>query len=279
MGIRNVLKRVLPLPATRTRAELAALRNEMEGLRSEIAAARSELGAFRSAATADASRQFRYVQDCVWANVFNNTIEGSDWLKAKDFTPGRAAVGYSYLYVMFRVLNACGPKCILDIGLGQSSKMFAQYAAAHPDVAHVIVESDRAWADFFQRSYELSPGSQFVYLDYEMVRYKDCDVRAYRDFKKNLSGRTYDFISVDAPFSCDMKSFARLDVLDLIPECLADKFVIMVDDVERPADNAAIGEIRAALDKAGRPNIMAFYGGRKDCAVITVPEWNFLATL
>lgn len=276
MGLKSLLKRILPLPAKRTGEEFSSLRQRLDALDSVD----GRLKALEASLAERETRIFRYVQDCVWANVFNNTIVGCKWLSNPDFTPGRAAVGYSYLYVMFRVLNACRPRNILDIGLGQTSKMFAQYAAAHPDVTHTIVESDRNWADFFSKSYRLSSGSRFVFLDYAMESYKGVqDVRTYRHFKQSLSDRKYDFISVDAPFSCDMTQFARIDVLSLIPEHLAEEFVIMVDDTERPADNATVGEIRAALDAAGIANVVAVYGGRKDCTLITTPSWNFLTTL
>lgn len=61
----------------------------------------------------------------VWANIFNNTISNSPWLKDKSFSPGRWGVGYAYLYVMYRVLNEIRPRRILELGLGQSTRMIA----------------------------------------------------------------------------------------------------------------------------------------------------------
>ena len=66
---------------------------------------------------------------------------------------GRWAVGYQYLYVMYRVLNEIHPRRILELGLGQSTRMLGQYAAAHENVSHFVVEHDPEWIDFFQRDF------------------------------------------------------------------------------------------------------------------------------
>ena len=91
-------------------------------------------------ARSQAADSARHASEAVWAQIFNNTISESLWLKDKTFSPGRWAVGYPYLYVMYRVLNETRPKRILELGLGQSTRMIAQYAAAFQDVEHIVVE-------------------------------------------------------------------------------------------------------------------------------------------
>ncbi len=81
-------------------------------------------------------------KEILWAETFNNTISDSNWLKDKSFSPGRWAVGYQYLYAVYRILNAVKPKKILELGLGQSTKLLNQYAKANKDVKHTVVEHD-----------------------------------------------------------------------------------------------------------------------------------------
>ncbi len=98
----------------------------------------------------------RTASETVWAEIFNNVISDSRWLNNKAFSAGRWAVGYQYLYVMYRVLNEIRPKNILELGLGQSTRMIGQYAMAHEDVMHFVVEHDPEWIDFFTRDFALS---------------------------------------------------------------------------------------------------------------------------
>ena len=56
----------------------------------------------------------KQTSEAVWAHIFHDTIVESTWLKDKTFSPGRWAVGYPYLYVMYRILNEVHPKRILE---------------------------------------------------------------------------------------------------------------------------------------------------------------------
>ena len=47
-------------------------------------------------------------REILWAQIFNNTISSSAWLKDASFSPGRAAVGYPFLYACYRILDGGG---------------------------------------------------------------------------------------------------------------------------------------------------------------------------
>ena len=189
-------------------------------------------------------------------------------------------MGYAYLYVMYRVLNEIKPKRILELGLGQSTRMIAQYAAAHEDVEHYVVEHDPAWIEFFCRDYSLSPATKIVQLDWDFVPFREADaVRVYKDFGKTFSGEKFDFISIDAPLGGDMKEYARIDVLQLLPDCLADDFVIMMDDINRIAEKRTVERMKEALTENGVPFANGWYWGNKSVTILTSPNNRFLTSL
>jgi len=222
----------------------------------------------------------RQTSETVWAEIFNNTIADSKWLTNKTFSPGRWAVGYPYLYVMYRVLNETKPKTILELGLGQSTRMIGQYVAAYTDVIHVVVEHDPEWIAFFENDFQLSSGSRIVQLEREMVAYKDADrVRVYKNFKEHFAGQKYDFISIDAPLGGDMKQYARIDVLTMLPECLSDDFVIMIDDCERVGETNTLKEMTQVLQEHSVKYKMGRYSGKKDCVLICAEHMGFLASM
>lgn len=222
----------------------------------------------------------RYASEAVWAEVFNNAISGSAWLKNTAFSPGRWAVGYPALYVMYRVLNEARPKRILELGLGQSTRMIAQYAAAHKDVEHIVVEHDADWIAFFKNDFALSEHTKIVRLDLEMVPYKDAEaVRTFKNFKETFAGQKFDFIFIDAPIGGDMTQYARIDTLFLLPECLGEDFVIMLDDAERNGEIQTIGKMRKQLEVAGVPYKCGRYSGKKDCVLLCTERISFLTTM
>lgn len=222
----------------------------------------------------------KYAAEAVWAAIFNNTIVNSQWLVDKTFAPGRWAVGYPYLYVMYRVLNEVRPNKILELGLGQSTRMIGQYAAAYEDIEHIVVEHDPEWIAFFENDFQLSNHSQIVQLEREMVAYKEAAaVRVFSDFKEHFVGQKFDFISIDAPLGGDMKQYARIDVLTMLPECLSDDFVIMIDDCERVGEMNTLAEMERVLQENGIKYKCGRYSGKKDCVLICAAHLGFLASM
>ena len=231
-------------------------------------------------ARSQAADSARHASEAVWAQIFNNTISESLWLKDKTFSPGRWAVGYPYLYVMYRVLNETRPKRILELGLGQSTRMIAQYAAAFQDVEHIVVEHDPEWVEFFCNDFPLPKNTKVIMLEREMVPYKDADaVRVFKGFKETFLGQKFDFISVDAPLGADMKQYSRIDVLNLIPDGLDGNFAIMIDDCDRIGETHTVAEIENKLQEADVAYKRGRYSGRKDCVVICSERQGFLSSL
>lgn len=256
--------------------EQMATRQQADALnkRAEILADTAEKARRQAADSA------RHASEAVWAQIFNNTISESLWLKDKTFSPGRWAVGYPYLYVMYRVLNETRPKRILELGLGQSTRMIAQYAAAFQDVEHIVVEHDPEWVEFFCNDFPLPKNTKVVMLEREMAPYKEAEaVRVFKGFKETFQGQKFDFISVDAPYGADMKQYSRIDVLNLIPDGLSEKFVIMVDDTERNGETHTISEIESYLTEAQILYSRGKYSGRKDCMIVCAKQIGFLSSL
>ena len=269
---------------------LEALKEQQNGIARQLAAVSSEqkeiaekaqkAGDIAERSRREAANASRHASEAVWAEIFNNTIAGKTWLKDVSFSPGRWAVGYPYLYVMYRVLNEMRPKHILELGLGQSTRMIAQYAAAFDDVEHIVVEHDPEWIQFFCNSFQLPANSKIVPLELEMVPYKEAEaVRVYKGFEQAFSGQKFDFISVDAPLGSDMKLYSRIDILKIIPDALKDSFSILIDDYMRIGEQNLVDEIKLKLNTAKIDFCNGRYEGEKRICTITSNDLHFLCSL
>jgi len=277
--IKKLLKRILPLPAKnanevekRLMAKIEEIKNdfsqEREFLNSEISALRQQLCAIEKISS-----------ESIWANVFHDTTSKSDWLNDKVFWPGRAALGYQAMYVTYRILNEINPNRILELGLGQSTKLISQYVRANPDVTHYVVENNQDWINFFSAAYPLPPSTKIEKLDWKIIPYKDGEVRIFDGFTKRFEGRKFDFIMVDAPLGADMKQYSRVDVLEIIPECLSENFVILIDDTDRLGEQNTISEIKKKLESNGIKFCEGWYNGAKNSTVICSQALGFLTTM
>ena len=130
---------------------LNAVQVQQENLNKDVQAARNH-----------AWQSQQNTKELLWADIFGDISSDSVWLKNKAFSAGRWAVGYQYLYVVYRILNEVKPRRILELGLGQSTRLLGQYAAYNPEVQHTVVEHDPNWIQFFQQDFGLSKNSQIV---------------------------------------------------------------------------------------------------------------------
>lgn len=219
-------------------------------------------------------------EESVWAQIFNNTIVGSSWLRDVPLSPGRWAVGYPYLYVLYRALDETNPDSILDLGLGQSTKMIASYVAANPSAHHTVVEHDLNWIDFFKQRNSLSKGTELVHLPLIETAFLDDDaVSAYGGFETRLAGMKFGLISIDGPFGYKAKRYSRADIVKLLPDCLADSFVIMTDDFDRPGERATVDVIKRVLNENSIPFRSGVYSGKKQLSILTSEDLGFLCSM
>lgn len=220
------------------------------------------------------------LDELLWADVFRDSASSTGWLLDRSFSPGRWAVGYPYLYVLHRVLNEVRPKSILELGLGQSSRMIAQYAQTDESIDYTVVEHDDEWIRFFSNNYKLPKGAKVAQLELEYVPFRDAEsVRVYADLATTVEGRRFGLVSIDGPLGGDMDHYARIDVLRLLPDCLESSFVIVVDDCERPSDARTFREMQATLSQSGVEAKACVYSGAKSVGLICSADLAFLCSM
>lgn len=256
--------------------EQMATRKQVETLESQTKALANTAERARSQAADSA----RHASEAVWAQIFNNTISESLWLKDKTFSPGRWAVGYPYLYVMYRVLNETRPKRILELGLGQSTRMIAQYAAAFQDVEHIVVEQDKTWTEFFAQNTSLSPRTKIVHLPVVETNYLDDDrTLVYQDFEELCEGKKFDLVSSDGPAHSQSHKYRRVELVKLIPDHLADSFCIILDDFNVQECKNMWKVAKDTFSQMNIPYSEGIYHGDKAVSIFTSVDQKFLCSM
>ncbi len=222
----------------------------------------------------------RASKETLFANVFHDTILNSTWLVNKRLSPGRWAIGYPGLYVLYRILDEIKPKSILELGLGQSTELITQYAKANSEVSHYVTEHDDSWIHFFTKTHTIAKNTKIVKQEIIHTSYKeDNDVITYKNFTELFKDKKFDLVFIDAPLGGLAKVYARIDILGIIPESLAKQFVIVIDDYNR------IGEKRmtSELEKIFTDNDIDYYKGRytgeKDTLVIASEKNKWVCSM
>ena len=191
---------------------------------------------------------------------------------------GEWAVGYHYMYVMLRVLLNKKPSSVLEMGLGQSSKILARYqnySKCHYD----IVEQDETWYQFFCSELDLSDQVS-VHIRPIEQRYNEkygVYVNSYVNFNTVIDAHKYELISIDGPWGSE--KISRVDILPYIPKCLEESFCILIDDYECDGEQNMICELESVLQHNQIEYYKAVYEGDKKFCLITSKDNSFLCTL
>lgn len=146
----------------------------------------------------------RILNEILWAQVFNSSRSGYKWL-ADDIAlwPGRWAVGYQYMYVVARMLDAIHPKRILETRLGQSTRLigsYVNYMAAECDLQHFVIEHDQNWIDTFRQGFSLCDATQIIRKELGVAKFTGQDgdslTYVYSDLDDVIKGKKFEFISL-----------------------------------------------------------------------------------
>ena len=178
---------------------------------------------------------------------------------------------------MYRILNDTQPKNILELGLGQSSKMLNQYVDYFEDSRCTSIDHNKEWVEFFQQVYTLSNRTHIKFLELENTDYKSQKVSVYKGFKQIHENENYDLIVVDGPYQG--KQFSRIDILGLLDTHLSASFAILFDDANSVGVRNTIADVEVMLKTIGREYRKQTYFSLKDVVILCSVDKVFLTTL
>lgn len=212
-------------------------------------------------------------------NLFWDYAKGVNWISSQlSLSPGGMAVGYDYLYVLCRTLEIIRPQNILELGLGQSSKIFLSYYNSHSS-EYSIIEQSNEWYDFFKSENDIASGVN-VHIRPLVTSYDknyDKEINCFSEIGTIVRNKKFSFISIDGPWGSD--GISRCDLLPYIPECLDDNFLIIIDDYNRPGEKEMVRCLEERLKKHNIEFLKRIYGSRKQFCIITSSNNLFLCSL
>ena len=214
--------------------------------------------------------------------IFNDTIAESAWLKKRNFSLNNSASNYSFMYTLFRILDEIKPKNILELGLGQTSKMTSQYANYHAYSNLMIIDNNQSWIDVFSKNLNISDNIKLIQRDNEIFSYKGSENIRYSKLDEIVGEMKFDLIIIDGPqgyFSEPVYSeldYSRSNIWDLVDN-LNDEFIIIIDDYNRHGEKNTMSRLIELLKEKN----IQFYTfksiGIKEQFVICTEKYRFVS--
>lgn len=211
-----------------------------------------------------------------YANVLRDCTYNSNWLIDKAFTLTGGAANYSLIFTLFKILEDIEPSNILEFGLGQTSKVTTQYVInKNPQADLTIIEHDQDWINIFSKKLALNEKIRICQKDLINAVINDTEIDKYAPLDDIIGNKKFNLIIIDGPFGYD-RIYPRTNILDLIPNNLADNYIIVLDDVERTGEQNTAKLIFEKLEQNNIEYIKSYKQGLKRQLLITSPNYKFI---
>ena len=193
---------------------------------------------------------YNELKELNYAHLLHDGMKGTFWLNKQTFDLHNWAANYSFIYLLFRILDKMEPQNILEFGLGQTTKLTTQYIAYKNSKAYLnVCEHSRDWIQIYQPELPKHEHIRINHLNLEYFDYWRKKNDKYAGLLELVGDKKFDLIIVDGPVGGG-KSLPRSNVVDLIGHGnLAEDFVIIFDDAERVGEKNTIRKAQAALRK------------------------------
>lgn len=194
------------------------------------------------------------------------------------FYDGAAATsGFELMHL--KVLLLTQPRCILELGSGQSTKLISHYQQQHPDAYAITLEQDEDWWNrmlpHVTHDYRHSPLVDVTWSKAEPDR---SVATSWYDVDDNLLERRFDYVVVDGP-DHGLVPYSRSGLLKFIPQLLSPSFTVIFDDAERPGEIDTIKEFVRLLERNGVAFTRFAIRGVKTQEVFCSPDKSFLQSV
>lgn len=220
-------------------------------------------------------KSIRISNENLYATIFHDTIKDSEWLNIP-LSLSSGAIGYPYAYILYRTLDQIKPKKILETGLGQSTKIITEYVKKFKGVSHDVVEHDKEWINFFKQTTDMSKFQNVHLLESYRKKYNGVEYNAYKNFEKEFKNKKFNLICIDGPVGYG-EEYSRMDIIDIVPKCLEEQFVILIDDCERIGEQRTISLLEEKLNKNNISFLSGYqYWGNTSVYICVSPDLEFL---
>lgn len=216
------------------------------------------------------------INEILYSQVMTDCSCETKWLKKRDFSLTLGAANYSFIVILFKILEEINPSNILEFGLGQTSKLTTQYVTYKNQTAKLdIVEHNQKWIKEFSPKLDLGENIKIHHknlVEFELNNVKSDKYEPLDDITNN---NKFDLIIIDGPFGYD-RVYPRTNILDLIPGNLSDNFVIILDDAERNGEKNTAELIFNKLREFNISYKKSYKVGTKTQLIISSPNYEFI---
>lgn len=221
-----------------------------------------------------------FEENCMTA--FTAAVHGSTWFTRQALSLGEKnsrEVSWKYLLVLYRLLDEYRPKKILELNLGQSTKVTAQYATKF-QASHTLLEHDRERVEHYLRCWDIPWGNTVIQgsnlLLINHADHADMTGVVYERMEALTKDQKYNLFLLKCPvFKRGLH--IHMDLLTRMPDILEEDFAILMDHTEEAFGNIILEDMESILKKNEIPFLRKDFSepGRK-CSLLASENWKYI---
>jgi hypothetical protein len=174
-------------------------------------------------------------RETVYEIAYLDLAKRTEWVREVPMaSPDGGTASYSLLYTLLSLFRNQAFTSLLELGVGQSSRLLAQYAGSL-QIPWTAIEEDQFWlqqvAGGFANVTPVYAPLKPTCAGGKDVLWYGCDVPATK----------FDFVLIDGPAArARAQRYSRLGILSWLPQILKRDFVIVIDDASRPGERLLV---------------------------------------
>jgi predicted O-methyltransferase YrrM len=193
----------------------------------------------------------------------------TDWLKETPLSsPSGGTASFSLLYVLLSILREKEMSKLLEIGVGQSTKILSQYVKIF-DKKLTLIDDDEFWVEQVAKNVN---GVTAIHAKLvrtvaanKTIQWYDC---------KQPPGK-FDFLLIDGPMAYTRSiRYNRLGILNWLPDIMEQEFIILVDDTNRQGESMLVDDILKLFEELGVDTHKRDIIGGNSQTIIATPKFG-----
>ena len=186
----------------------------------------------------------RVLNELYWMGQLDRRFKSRSELEGLDLRVGNWAMGPAGMSILLDTLNLVKNPKVLELGLGESTKLLLQIPGLE---SHLVIDHYESWVRYWTAQQKMR-GKPLPKIEmYPMQRSKR---HSQYDFGTNRIGKEFNIFVVDGPFGA--ANLSRRNILDIANDWTVDQeFVVIIDDVHRVGELQTYASLKVQLDAKG----------------------------
>lgn len=198
----------------------------------------------------------------------------AEWLtRIPMASPNGGTASFSLLYVLLSILQNRVVSHLMELGVGQSTILCAQYARTFQREL-TLIDDNLEWLQFVQNNAAISH-EDGIFAIYAKLKKISAVEKVIDWYDCEQPTKKFDFLLIDGPPAYLRRiQYNRLGIMNWLPGIMSEEFIIVIDDSNRKGEQLLVNSIMHIFQRKGIEVGKREIVGANSQTVIATPKFR-----